>query len=160
MLYLQHNIYIKFLIMKIKITFASVIAFMAIMFCSCSDVNVAPGEVPAQINTFVQQYFPGQNVTFAQKDWSWFAYEYEVTLADGTHMEFDRDNQWKKIESPVKGVPASLLPAPIATYLNTNNPGIAVKKIDKGDRGEIEVELINNLELKFTEQGALMEMDD
>ena len=145
--------------MKNKITFASLIALMAIMFCSCSDVNVAPGEVPGQIQIFVQQNFPGQNITFAQKDWSFFAYEYDVTLADGTHIEFNRNNEWTKIESVASGVPVALLPAPIATYLNTNNPGVAIKKIDI-DNGEIEVELANDLELKFNEQGALMEMDD
>ncbi len=145
--------------MKNKIKIATFVALMAIMFCSCSDVNVAPGEVPDQIKTFVQKNFNSQNITFAQKDWSWFAYEYEVTLADGTHLEFNRNNEWSKVESPVSGVPASILPAPIAAYLNTNNPGVAVKKIGK-DNGDIEVELINELELKFNEQGALMEMDD
>ena len=134
-------------------------AATALMLNSCSDIPVAVSEVPGDVQTFIKQYFPGQTITYAEKDWSWFSYKYEVVLADGTHMKFDTDNAWDMIESPMNGVPVAVLPPVITNYMNTNYPGVAVKKIDKENYG-YEVELVNELEFKFNEQGALMEMDD
>ena len=142
-------------------SFMSVAAatLVTIMFTSCNDKPVAVGEVPVEAQTFVKQYFPSQAITYAEKDWSWFSYQYEVILADGTHVEFDRNNAWHKIECPMSGVPLAAIPAPVAGYLNNAYPNVAVKKIEKAGKN-YEVELINDLELKLNEQGALMEIDD
>ena len=145
--------------MKNKIIAILIIALVAVMTTSCSDKQVPVNEVPAACQTFVKQYFPNQALFYAEKDLSWFSYKYEVVLADGTRVEFDADNVWRKIESPMTGVPVAAIPAPVATYLNTSHPGILVKKIEKESYG-YDVELINELELKLNEQGALMEMDD
>lgn len=135
------------------------IAAAVLMLNSCTDKPVPVTEVPANCQTFVKQYFPSQAVTYAEKDWSWFSYKYELVLADGTRVEFDTDNVWDKIESPMTGVPVAVIPAPVAAFLNTTYPGVLVKKIDK-ERYGYEVELVNDIELKLNEQGALMEMDD
>lgn len=145
--------------MKNKITAIFIIAIVAVMTTSCSDKPVPVTEVPAACQTFVNQYFPGKAISYAEKDLSWFSYKYEVTLVDGTHVEFDTDNVWHKIESPMMGVPVAAMPAPVTTYLNTSHPGIQVKKIEK-ERYGYDVELINEIELKLNEQGALMEMND
>lgn len=139
--------------------FTVVFALVAIMFTSCSDKPVPVGEVPVEAQTFIKQYFPGQAITYAEKDWSWFSYQYEVTLVDGTHVEFDRNNVWHKMESLMKGVPVAAMPAPIANYLNNTYPGVVVRKIEK-DGNNFDVELINEIELKLNQQGALIEMDD
>lgn len=145
--------------MKSKITITLLVAVAALMMSSCTDKPVPVTEVPANCQTFVKQYFPSQAVTYAEKDWSWFSYKYELVLADGTRVEFDTDNVWDKIESPMTGVPVAVIPAPVAAFLNTTYPGVLVKKIDK-ERYGYEVELVNDIELKLNEQGALMEMDD
>ena len=126
---------------------------------ACSDKPVPPTELPQEIQSFVKQNFPNQVISFADKDWEWFSYKYDVTLADGTQISFDTDKVWDKIESRMAGVPIALVPAPIATYVNTNFPAVPITKIDK-ERSGYEVELATDLELKFNEQGALMEMDD
>ncbi len=138
-----------------------VLAFFAflMMLSGCSDKPVLPTELPVPITTFIQQNFPGQTISFAQKDWEWFSDQYDITLADGTQVSFDTSNVWDKVESHMTPIPAALVPAPIATYLNTNFPAVAIVKIDK-ERYGYEVELANDLELKFNQQGALMEMDD
>lgn len=145
--------------MKRIITNTLFVAVLALMLGSCNDKPVPATEVPANCQTFIKQYFPDQAITYAEKDLSWFSYKYEVILADGTHVEFDTDNIWHKIECPMKGVPIAALPVPVANYLNTSNPGVAVQKIEKESDG-YDLELINGIELKLNEQGALMEMDD
>ena len=110
--------------------------------------------------SFIQQTYPGQTITFAQKDLELTGWKYEVFLADGSHVEFDTDDTWDKVESPMtQPVPAQLIPAPIATHLQANFSGAFVTKIDK-ERNGYEIELATGVELKYNKQGALMEMDD
>ena len=136
-----------------------ILGFILLALAACDDRPVVPTELPQEIQSFVQQNFPGQTISFAQKDWELFFNQYDITLADGTQVSFDTSNVWDKVESHVAPVPAALVPAPIATYVSANFPAVAIVKIDK-ERYGYEVELANDLELKFNKQGALMEMDD
>ena len=133
---------------------------LVLLMTGCSDKPVMPTELPAPVMSFIQQTYPGQTITFAQKDLELTGWKYEVFLADGSHVEFDTDDMWDKVESPMtQPVPAQLIPAPIAAHIQTNFPGAFVTKIDKESNG-YEVELANGVELKYNKQGALMEMDD
>ena len=133
---------------------------LALLMTACSDKPVAPEQLPAPVKTFVQQTYPGETITFAQKDLELTGWKYEVFMADGTHIEFDTDDMWDKVESPMaKPIPMQLIPAPIATHLQANFPGAFVTKIDK-ERNGYEVELSTGMELKYNKQGALIEMDD
>ena len=133
---------------------------LVLLMTSCSDRPVAPAQLPGVITAFIQQNFPNQAITFAQKDLEITGWQYDVVLADGTQIEFDTDQMWDKIQCPMTNpVPAVLIPAPIMSYLQGNFPGVMIQKIDKDSFG-YEVELANGLELKFNQAGALMEMDD
>ena len=133
---------------------------LVLLMTSCSDRPVAPAQLPGTITAFIQQNFPNQAITFAQKDLEITGWQYDVVLADGTQIEFDTDQMWDKIQCPMTNpVPAVLIPAPIMAYLQGNFPGVMIQKIDKDSFG-YEVELANGLELKFNQAGALMEMDD
>lgn len=133
---------------------------LVLLMTSCSDRPVAPAQLPGAITAFIQQNFPNQAITFAQKDLEITGWQYDVVLADGTQIEFDTDQMWDKIQCPMTNpVPAVLIPAPIISYLRGNFPGVMIQKIDKDSFG-YEVALANGLELKFNQQGALMEMDD
>lgn len=133
---------------------------LSLLMTACSDKPVAPTQVPEPIKAFIQQNFAGQNISYAEKDLELTGWKYEVVLTDGTRVDFDTDDAWDKIESPMTApVPTALIPAPLVTYLQANFPDAIILKIDKEHYG-YEVELANGLELKFNKQGALMEMDD
>lgn len=133
---------------------------LGLLMTGCSDKPVLPAQLPAQITAFIQQNFPGQTITFAKKDLEITGWQYDVVLADGTQIDFDTDDMWDKIQSPMTNpVPVNLIPAPIVTHLRANFPDAMILKIDK-ERGGYEIELANGLELKYNQQGALMEMDD
>ncbi len=143
-----------------KSVIVSGIFALVLLMTGCSDKPVIPEQLPAPVKSFIQQTYPGQTITFAQKDLGLTGWKYEVFLADGTHVEFDTDDMWDKVESPMtQPVPVQLIPAPIATHLQTNFPGVFVTKIDK-ERNGYEIELATGVELKYNKQGALMEMDD
>ena len=133
---------------------------LALLMTGCSDKPVLPAHLPAPIQTFVQQYFPGQTITFAQKDLELTGWKYELFLADGTHIDFDTDDMWDKIEcSLTNPVPTALIPPPVASTIQANYPDAMITKIDK-ERNGFEVDLANGLELKFNKQGAIVDMDD
>lgn len=133
---------------------------LALLMTGCSDKPVLPAQLPVPIQTFVQQNFPGQTVTFAQKDLELTGWKYEVFLADGTHIDFDTDDMWDKIECPLTNpVPTALIPPLVAATIQANYPDAMITKIDK-ERNGFEVDLANGLELKFNKQGAIVEMDD
>ena len=133
---------------------------LALLMTGCSDKSVLPAQLPVPIQTFVQQNFPGQTVTFAQKDLELTGWKYEVFLADGTHIDFDTDDMWDKIECPLTNpIPTALIPPPVAATIQANYPDAMITKIDK-ERNGFEVDLANGLELKFNKQGAIVEMDD
>ena len=133
---------------------------LALLMTGCNDKPVLPAQLPAPIQSFVQQYFPGQTITFAQKDLELTGWKYEIFLADGTHIDFDTDDMWDKIECPLTNpVPTALIPPPVATTIQANYPDAMITKIDK-DRNGFEVDLANGLELKFNKQGAIVDMDD
>ena len=145
--------------MKKSILFTLAAFCILIMTTGCSDRPVLPSQVPAAVQTFVKQNFPNQTISYAEKDLDWFWFKYDVVLADGTKIQFDRNNEWDKVSCQMTSVPQALVPAPIATYCTTNFPGVFITKIDKEHYG-YEVELANDMELKFTKEGALMSMDD
>ena len=50
--------------------------------------------------------------------------EYEATLTDGSEITFDRDGNWKEIETNIeKSVPYAFVPTAISTFVKKNNPG-------------------------------------
>lgn len=133
---------------------------LVLMMTACSDKPVVPEQLPAPVRTFIQETYPGATITLAKKDLTLTGWEYEIFMADGTHMEFGTDDMWEKIEGPMaKPIPAQVIPAPIATHLQASFPGDFVTKIEK-ERNGYEVELSNGIDLKYNKQGALIEMDD
>ncbi len=82
--------------------------------------------------------------------------EYEVTLADGTEISFDRHGDWESVETnTAKSVPASIVLKPITEYVNTNYGGAKIVSVERDRRG-IEVELSNGLDLYFTHAGKFI----
>lgn len=133
---------------------------LVLLMTACSDKPVVPEQLPVQVLNFMQQNYPGETISFAQKDLELTGWKYEVFLADGTHIEFDTNDMWDKIECPMtRPVPMGLIPAPVATNLQANFPGTVVTKIDKENNG-YEIELANGIELKYNQQGAVMDIDD
>jgi len=132
---------------------------MQTVVCNADDdVMIPVSQLPAAARTFVQKTFPGKKILYAQKD-HFFSSKYDVRLDDGTEVDFERNGMWDKVDCHYTVVPASLIPAAIANYVKANFPESIVTKIDK-ERHGYDVELSNELELKFNKRGMLIGMDD
>ena len=133
----------------------ALVCLMMSAVCFADDFPIPVEQLPAAAKTFVQKTFPGKKIIYAEKDNG----KYEARLDDGTEIDFDRKGNWDKVDCHVTPVPAALVPAAIQQYVSANFATEVITKIDK-ERYGFEIELSNDLDLKFNKAGALIGMDD
>lgn len=113
-------------------------------------------QLPAPVKAFVQNNFQGQTILYAERDLNSF----ECHLSNGTQVDLSKNGDWKKVDSGfMSAVPAALVPIPIRQYVNGSFPGAIITKIEKEVYG-YDIELSDEIELKFTRNGTLLLMED
>lgn len=86
--------------------------------------------------------------------------DYEVTLADGTEISFDKHGIWESIESGVNTtVPSGLIDSTILDYVAQAQPGSKVIGIERERTGNYEITLSNGVEMKFNRNGEFVKYD-
>lgn len=145
---------------RINLFFAALVClFISATVCHADDMPIPAAQLPAAAQAFVQQNFPGKTIAYAEKDTEFMRTKYEVHLNDGTSIDFDKAGNWDKVDCHMVAVPAALVPAAIQQYVYTNFAGAVVVKIDK-ERHGYDIELSNDMELKFNHQGVCIGYDD
>ncbi len=133
--------------------------FMQSVSIFAGDLVVPTSQLPAAATTFVKTNFPGQTIAYAVLDREFSGTRYEVCLNNGVELDFDKNGTWDKVDCNYDPVPAQLVPASIANYVKANFADASIVKIDK-ERYGYDIELSNDLELKFNKKGQLMNIDD
>ena len=128
--------------------------FMSGLFASC-DRMISPDKLPAQAKQFIAANFNGVNVLSVQRD----GLGYDVILANGASMEFRHNGQWTKVDCGLNPLPEGVLPANIAQYVTANFPANYATQIKYDDR-RYEVDMNNDLELRFDKNGMFIGADD
>jgi hypothetical protein len=82
----------------------------------------------------------------------------EVSLNDGTQIDFDDNGNWNAIYSQIDAVPSDVVPSAIMKIIDDNFPGTSVVEIDKEDYG-YEVELPCGVFLHFNHNYQLLGFD-
>ena len=145
---------------KSVLFFAALVCMMVQTVSTFANDKVVPEEqLPAAAQSFIQKTFPGQAVSYAKVDRDFGRTTYEVCLNNGTELEFDKKGNWDKVDCKFSAVPANLIPAAIADYVKAHFAGNKIVKIDK-ERYGYDVELSNELDLKFNKKGQLVNIDD
>ena len=127
--------------------------------CLADDMVIPVGQLPEAAKTFVKKNFPNTAISYVTKEMEFMGATYEARLADGTEIDFDKKGNWDKVDCQLKAVPAALIPAEISQFVKTNHPDAIIVKIDK-ERYGYDIELSNDLELKFNKKGQLIGIDD
>ena len=140
---------------QIKFFLAAIMCILVSNVAMADDTPIPVEQLPAAAKTFVQTNFQGKRIIYAEKDWN----SYECRLDDGTKIEFNRKGNWKKVDCHMVAVPAAIVPATIQQYVETSFPGNIITKIDK-ERYGYDIELSNDIDLKFNYQGMIIGMDD
>lgn len=141
----------------------SMLAVAVVMFtaisCEKNDEVILAEKLPQGVKTFVQTHFPGAEILKVVKDYSGRkAYDFEISLNDGTRLDILKSGKWKEVENYKKGVPESIVPATIVDYVAENYPDAVIVSIDR-ERG-FDVELNIGLGLHFDSDGIFNRYDD
>ena len=138
-----------------RLLLLAVLCLLVASVAKADDTPIPVGQLPAAARTFVQANFPTKKIIYAEKDFNM----YECRLSDGTEIDFNKKGNWDKVDCKNTAVPAALIPEAIKSYVKANFPDCIITKIDK-ERYGIDIELSNDLDLKFNYQGQLLGMDD
>ncbi len=133
------------------------IAVVGLAFTSCNndkDEPVSSSQLPSKATEFISQYFPSARIISSIKDKD----EYEVTLSEGTQIEFNKDGDWIDVDAANgKTIPSGFYPSEIDNYIAQNFEGIGINEISKVKRG-FEVELTTTTEIVFSPDGTFIEI--
>ncbi len=141
---------------QIKIfAMALVCLMMVAVNAKAADRPVPVQSLPAAAKQFVAANFPGATIVYAAKDDG----KYETTLSTGAQVDFTKKGAWDKVDCHTVAVPAAIVPAAIAAYVKASFPNTVITKIDK-ERYGYEIELSNDIELKFNHAGVMMAIDN
>jgi len=140
---------------QIKSFFLTLLCLLIANVALADDKPIPVNQLPAAAKTFVKKNFKAQKITYAEKDGN----SYECRLDNGTKVEFTLKGNWDKVECAAgSSVPANLVPKAIQNYVKANYAGCVITKIDK-ERYGYEIELSNDVELKFNKQGKFIGVD-
>ena len=144
--------------MRKRIVLSIATLFIAISSFAVDRV-ITYDQLPQNAKIFIEKYFSTSKTAYVSYDPEIFDSSYSVTFVSGDAIEFDSKGQWKEVKCVAIAMPQDLIPTNVQPYLNANLPEVAVKKIEKNKRG-VELTLANGMELKFNNEGAIIEIDD
>lgn len=139
---------------------AFIVVASAVSAMSSSDKHVSADKLPQAARDFVAKHFPDTSIVSVKTGNEVINSTYEVSLADGTTLEFTRSGEWTEIKRPEgKSIPAAAVPARIAEYVDKNYPANPIREIERDRRG-FEVTLRNGAELTFDHKYDLVGYND
>ena len=125
-----------------------------------SNVRCDDTKIPTRSRAFIDQYFPESSVVIVEMEEDDKGMnEYEVWLNDGTKIDFDLQGEWKTVARKKTGVPLTLIPQQLITFVNTNYPNNVITKFSRKDYG-YKLELSDDMDLRFNKQYQFIEEVD
>lgn len=137
-------------------TLALAAAFFGLQSCD-DEKPINPNKLPDSAERFIQANFVDAGITSVMKEYDDLSYHYDVFLSDGTSITFSRNGEWKEVENRIDGVPTSILPEKMSSYLATNYANNFVVAVERDRR--YDVELNNDLDLDFDLNGNFLRID-
>ncbi|AXP09317.1 PepSY-like domain-containing protein [Campylobacter hepaticus] len=98
--------------MKLKL---SLCALFSAMVLFAKDMVIPANELPQNAQEFIAKNFQNTQIVLVKKDLD----SYEVTLNDGTEIDFMFNGEWKDLDGKHKALPYSILPVVMEKISNT-----------------------------------------
>lgn len=125
---------------------------------NAQDRYLKTEEYPTEITSYVKTHFPDSDIVSIKEEKERKGTEYEVKLRNMEELEFDQDYSIKSVEAK-KGLPESVVPQKIRDYVAQNYPNRVIEEWKLKRNGQ-EIELDNDLEIKFDFDGNFLKLDD
>lgn len=123
-------------------------------FTASAQKNLEISNLPEPALSFIETHFAGIPVTKVKADKENGDKGYEVTLSNGTEIEFRSDGSYRGVDGNHRPIPTAFIDPKIMNYVTENYPQSKITHIDY-DRKSIEVEL-GNIDLEFSTDGRLI----
>lgn len=144
-----------------KILAILVLVMLTVQFSLAGDVVTKDvNKLPAPARELIKKHFPNTKISYINIDKDIFqSTSYDVTLSDGTKVDFNNKGEWTEVDCQKMAVPAGFIPSAISKYIKENFAGQKIVKIERGRKGS-EVALSNGLDVKFDPYGGFLKLDD
>ena len=143
-----------------KKSILSALLVLTVCFTACANEKViAYLEMPLQAQQLIETHFSKADVALVLMDSELLRTEYEVRLADGTKLEFDKNGELTKIDCGAMAVPEALIPQAVRAYVTATFPNAFITEWGKDDR-RWKAELNNGLDLEFNGKYEFIRIDD
>lgn len=126
--------------------------------CASPDRPISKEQLPAEAQQFLQEFFSDSEVMLVLEEGTAIRREYDVTLANGTHIEFSADGRCIEVESR-EALPRGIIPPSIQTYVSKYYPTHEITRLERSRR-EWEVRLSNGVDITFDRGFRVIEIDD
>ena len=140
-----------------SVVLASFFAFQTAAYAD-TDRPITVADLPAAAQTVLTEHFAKYRVVLAKVENGILDKSYDVFLANGDKVEFDRKGNWTEVVLKQDGVPTALVPAAILTYLKNAHPDAKIVKIERETR-TYEVALSNRFEYTFNKKFQVVDVD-
>ncbi|MFI3314306.1 MAG: PepSY-like domain-containing protein [Rikenellaceae bacterium] len=143
-----------------KLLYSLVVVLLSINTLAAEERVIDQEMLPKSAKSFIEKNYPSDKISIATMERGVLDKDYKVILTSGVKIEFDKSGNWSEIECKRNSeVPMDIIPEKIVTYVKAKFPNNKVLKVEK-DHKSIELELDNDLELKFNKKGDLVEVDN
>lgn len=122
------------------------------------DHPIKVEQLPEKAQKFLTTYWNDVKVVKAEMDKDGLEVTYDVHLENNTKIEFDKKGEWKEIKNPMGEIPKGVIMQNILDYVANNYSDSRIVKIKK-EHHHYEVELTNDIELKFNKKGKFKRID-
>ena len=135
------------------------VATLAVTPTMAEDVAISANRLPGGAQKFLKEHFAQNKIVTALHDREISDNDYTVILDNGTKIEFDGTGKWESVKNHNGKIPAGIIPVKIQGYISEHYPSLGIEKIERKRYG-YEVELTNDIDLKFAPDGRFVGVDD
>ncbi|MCK9303286.1 MAG: PepSY-like domain-containing protein [Bacteroidales bacterium] len=144
--------------MKNLLIILTLISAITLNSCAQQETMIDSWNLPTAAQEFISTHFSSYEISFVMKDKELFETTYEVILNNGDKIDFNKSGEWEDIDCPYSKVPTVIIPEKILTFVQSKYPDYYIISIGK-DKKHYEIELNNDLDLKFDLNYNLIEID-
>ena len=111
-----------------------------------------PKSLPPITQSIIKSYFPDAQVVSATKPKSKVRNGFNVTLDDGTELQFDKDGQWQRVYCGGEPIPSRMVNLKIMNHIQNGYPNTCVVMMEKDKKGNYQIQLSDGTMLLFDNQ--------
>ena len=136
----------------------TLLALMLAVPVAAEDVEIQFDQLPEKAQKVVQKAFPDTRIKKVEMERRASLIQYEVKLAGGIKLQFNKDGKFTECECTKSAVPDMLVPDKIRAYVGSEFPGRKVMRIEH-DGKLFDILLDNGYELTFNSSYRLIDID-